>query len=97
MDNVKYNPLPGVPVMTVDELELSDLDMIAFDIEGAELPALKGAEKTIERCRPGMILLEVREHTAVHGYTVDDLYEWLRQRGYVHWRKVAKDQAFVPR
>ena len=51
---------PGVrvPLTTIDkivaELKLARVDFIKMDIEGAEKPALKGAENTIKRFRPRM-------------------------------------------
>lgn len=42
----------GVPVRTIDGLDLSACDLIYLDIEGAELAALQGARQTIFRFRP---------------------------------------------
>lgn len=96
-DQCKYTPVEGFNVISIDHMELEDVDAIFLDIEGAELPALKGAEQTLARCRPGVILLEVREHTKVHGYTPDDLTLWLKEHDYRHAGKVGKDQLYVPR
>lgn len=41
-----------VPVVSIDSLELPALDFVLLDIEGMELPALKGAHETIERYKP---------------------------------------------
>ena len=55
-------PVPKirVPLTTIDELvaelKLPRVDFIKMDIEGAEKPAIKGAEKTIKRFRPRMSL-----------------------------------------
>lgn len=55
-----------VPLTTIDkivaELKLTRVDFIKMDIEGAEKPALKGAENTIKRFRPRMSLSS--EHLA---------------------------------
>ena len=50
-----------VPKVTIDSLGLSDVRFIKMDIEGHELPALRGARATIERDRPA-ILVELEEH-----------------------------------
>jgi FkbM family methyltransferase len=51
-------PKVRVPLTTIDkivaELKLPHVDFIKMDIEGAEKPALKGAENTIKRFRPRM-------------------------------------------
>lgn len=44
-------------LMTIDSLQLRNVSLIQLDVEGSELPALKGAEHTIRRCRP-VILVE---------------------------------------
>jgi len=51
-------PKVRVPLTTIDkivaELKLPRVDFIKMDIEGAEKPALKGAENTLKRFRPRM-------------------------------------------
>jgi len=84
-----------MPVMAIDDLGLEGVDLIALDIEGAELPAFMGAARTICRCRP-VIIYEERGHGAVHGYSDDDARRWLRKAGYRHQGKVAKDQLWIP-
>ena len=46
--------IPGgnIPTVCIDDLELTDVDLIWLDIEGSEYDALAGAGETIERCRP---------------------------------------------
>lgn len=41
-----------VPVVTIDGLNLPRLDLLKLDIEGHERLAIRGARRTIERCRP---------------------------------------------
>lgn len=47
---------PGVEVITVDSMELDHVDLIKIDVEGFELPVVQGAEQTIKRCRPVMVV-----------------------------------------
>ena len=49
-----------VPVTTVDALNLTDLEHMKVDAEGAEEEVLAGARGTLKRCRP-VLSLEVEE------------------------------------
>lgn len=51
---------PTIPVKgyAIDSFELTDLDLLKLDIEGHEYDALQGAIKTLERCRPVVIIEE---------------------------------------
>ncbi len=47
---------PGeIPAVTIDSLQLDEVDFIKLDIEGYEYNALLGARDTIERCRPAVL------------------------------------------
>jgi FkbM family methyltransferase len=45
-----------VPVSTIDHLELADVHVIKIDAEGMELEVLAGAQQTIARCRPVLLV-----------------------------------------
>lgn len=45
-----------VSAITIDSLNLERIDLMKIDIEGAEIEALKGAQETLERCKPIIIL-----------------------------------------
>ena len=75
-----------IPVTTLDhqvaELGLTKVDVIKMDIEGAELPALRGAEAVLRRDRP-VLIIEVQEEAArAAGYATADLFSYLSQLGY---------------
>lgn len=48
----------GLEAFRIDDLELSDCDLIQLDIEGYELQALQGGAETIEKFRPIIVLEE---------------------------------------
>ena len=48
-EQVAANP---IEITTIDSLELQRLDFLMLDIEGMEEAALRGAVRTIARCRP---------------------------------------------
>lgn len=45
-----------IPMHRLDSYGFSDVDLIKADCEGGELAALRGAEETIVRCRPTIIV-----------------------------------------
>lgn len=75
-----------VPVRRLDDLfpayNLDRLDFIKIDIEGGELPALRGAEELIQKFRP-VVMAEINEGTyASAGYKPSDVYEFFRKLKY---------------
>lgn len=75
----------GVDVTTVDSIFLNGqhhVALIQLDVEGFELPALMGAERTILRHKP-VIQLELRGFGEQYGYSDQETEAWLEARGYV--------------
>lgn len=75
-----------VEVVTLDdwqqEQQLTRIDVIKLDIEGAELPALRGGKGVINRFRPTLII-ELNEATSrAAGYSMTDLVKWLQDHNY---------------
>lgn len=79
---------PGdTPVVTIDGLQIDACDLIVLDVEGMELPALKGANNTLDSFRP-TLMLEDRGHGDRHGWGGrEELFAWLGKIGY---REVAR-------
>jgi FkbM family methyltransferase len=85
----------SVRLSTLDVLaeqqDLTRLDMIKADVEGAELQVLNGGACTIDRYRP-KVQLEIEErHLGKFGSTVEDVTGFLLDRGYTMqaWAKGA--------
>ena len=59
--------------LTIDCLGVSDIVLIQLDVEGHELMALKGAEQTINKCRPVIAIEDnsrnCTEFLELHGYS----------------------------
>ena len=76
-----------VPVDTLDHLceraELTRLDFVKIDVEGAELQVLHGGARTIEAFRPDLLLEIEARHLTRYRYGVEDVTRWLTSRGYV--------------
>ncbi len=67
---------------TLSELTIDRIDLLKIDIEGGELPCLKGAEQLLRRCHP-MIIVEVQGFSAKKaGWSVDELFSYLEGFGY---------------
>lgn len=79
-------PLQYIAITTLDawleDHPVDRIDMIKIDIEGAELPCLQGAERTLRKFRPALIV-EVQDTTArTAGYRANDLLDYLSALGY---------------
>ncbi|MFM7244192.1 MAG: FkbM family methyltransferase, partial [Planctomycetaceae bacterium] len=75
-----------VEVRTLDSvinaLNVSHVDFIKIDVEGAEIDVLKGSLQTLESHRP-TLCIEVCPHTySAAGWTTQDLVELLLPFGY---------------
>jgi FkbM family methyltransferase len=51
------------PIITLDSLELPVVNYIKLDCEGFEYRVLQGAEQTLQRCRP-IVVVEQKPHDA---------------------------------
>lgn len=74
------------PVRTLDELAEAGawprLDFLKADIEGAEFALLRGAERTLARCRPRLLLEIQADSTRRFGHEPGAVFRWLDERGY---------------
>lgn len=69
---------------TIDALfyDEDDLSFIKYDLEGSEIDAILGSEKTIKKYRPGL-LVEVNQHCQEgHNKSVYELFELIEDFGY---------------
>ncbi len=74
----------GIKCITIDSLELDRLDFIKIDCEGFEHKILKGAEKTIKKFKPVMVI-EINNFTLNRNNTSDnDIYIYLNELGYTY-------------
>lgn len=75
----------------LDSLELPVCDFLKIDVEGYETHVLTGAENTIERCRP-IMLIEVNEG-ALRRQNANplDVFCWLYNHKYRWWPVVGAD------
>lgn len=62
-------------------LDLASIGFIKIDVEGGELPVLRGGERVLAASRPHL-LLEFSSLTSCFGYSTQDLQQFLQERGY---------------
>lgn len=80
-DAIDYVTMTTLDQVTAD-LALHRVDLLKIDIEGGELPCLKGAEQLLRRWHP-MIIVEVQDFSAKKaGWSVDELFSYLQVFGY---------------
>lgn len=82
-NHVSANGDRSVPMVRLDDYArgLPAPDWIKIDIEGLELPALKGAEQTLRSSRP-TIICEINRISGRYGTTPDELIGYLASLGY---------------
>lgn len=86
----------GTLIRALDAFQIRDLDFLKLDLEGYELPALKGAARTIDECRPA-IMVEQNGLCERYGYTMLALVDWLKRRGYRRVDSWGVDVLYLPK
>jgi FkbM family methyltransferase len=56
----EQDKMAQVQMVTIDSLQLPRLDFFKLDIEGMEIEALEGAADTVARCRPVMLIEQIK-------------------------------------
>lgn len=79
----------NIPMVTVDGLGLTDIDMIKIDVEGYEMEVLKGAEKTLKNLK--YLMIELNNNTKKYGSSNTDVEKYLRKLGFRQLLKVWPD------
>lgn len=82
-----------IPTFRVDDLGLDDLDLLVLDTEGYEFFALKGADETIRRCRPA-IMIEINENCQFYGLEQEWVRGLLRGFGYEFQFRLFSDEVW---
>lgn len=83
-----------IPVIAIDNLMLSACDLLQLDIEGFEYFALMGAEETIKKYSP-VIMIEHKKHARRYGADPDDILNYLNSLGYREVVRIRKDIIFI--
>jgi FkbM family methyltransferase len=68
-----------VPVRRLDSFGFKNVGFIKIDVEGHEIEVLRGAEQTLQREKP-VLMIEIEQRHL--DFPMTDIFEWLRARGY---------------
>ncbi len=77
-----------VPIARLDDLLTDDerIDLLKIDVEGYELPVLRGAERALARCR--CVYFEAADEAYQrYGYTLADIQRLLTEEGFTLYRR----------
>lgn len=80
-----------VPLARLDDWELESLDFLKLDCEGYELFALQGAEETLRRCRPVVIVEQKPGRAERYGLAETQAVDYLQGLGAKFRQAIAGD------
>lgn len=67
-------------------LRLERIDWMKIDVEGAEWAVLRGAEQSLQKFKPRLLLEVDHDNFKAAGYSAKDLLAWLAEIGYKPYR-----------
>jgi FkbM family methyltransferase len=89
---------PGdIPMVTLDSLELPDVDFIKIDCEGYEENVLRGGVETIRACKPVIIVEQKRTMATRFGLKTLGAVDFLKFLGYKVAEEISGDYIMVPK
>jgi FkbM family methyltransferase len=86
-----YEAVTGIEMRTLDSFELSDVDLIKIDVEGYEYPIVRGAQKTLMRCKPNLMIEQKGHAGRFYGRTQTAATDWLKTLGYEELQVLSGD------
>lgn len=87
--------VPHVPVRTLDSFGYDDVDCVKIDVEGWELPVVRGAAETIRRCRPVVVVEQKGNDAGGYGHPRGAAAEFLRGLGMRDAKVISGDHIMV--
>lgn len=84
-----------IEMRTLDSFAFNDVDLIKCDNEGYELFVMQGAVRTLQRCRPVVIVEQKPGHGKTFGISDTAAVQFLEGLGMKLWRLMAGDYVMV--
>ena len=84
----------NIPMVTIDSLNLDDVDLIKIDVEGYEMEVLKGADQTLKNVE--YLMIELNNNSKKYGSSNLEIEKYLKKMEFeiiikvwpdVVWRK----------
>lgn len=86
-----------VESLCIDDLNIDNVDFMKFDIQGADLRGMQGAEQTIARCKPTIIFEYESLLVGQFGEGMHDYDNFISSIGYTKTRQLASDYILEPK
>jgi len=67
----------NIPMVTIDSLNLDDVDLIKIDVEGYEMEVLKGAENTLKNVE--YLMIELNNNSKKYGSSNLEIEKYLKK------------------
>ena len=83
-----------IDMISIDSLNLDNVDFIKFDVEGYEPFAVEGAKETLKRCDP-VVLIEQNGLEGRYGREDKEAGKILEEYGYILKERVNKDYIYA--
>ena len=80
-----------IEMRTMDSLNISNIDVLKIDVEGRELHVLQGAEQTLKRLSPLIVIERCVLNSSAFGYDKKATHDVLTSYGYKRIYKLTRD------
>ena len=81
----------NIEMKTMDSLNMSNIDVLKIDVEGRELHVLEGAEQTLKRLSPLVVIERCVLNSSAFGYDKKATHDILTAYGYKRIFKLTRD------